>query len=84
MMQDSAGEWGDINGRRGVAFRVGARTGVAADKSLQIWRSDRRDALGRGRFNRAEIESTLEPATRTGSRGRRRLFNVYAIDRLRI
>jgi hypothetical protein len=31
--------------RRGVAFRVRARTGVDADESFLVWRWDRRDAL---------------------------------------
>jgi hypothetical protein len=46
------------NRRRGVAFRVGARTRVDADETLQIWCSDRRDARGWRYVQHAEIGTT--------------------------
>jgi hypothetical protein len=39
-------EWTRKDPRRGVAFRVLARTGVDARETWQVWRFDRRDALG--------------------------------------
>jgi hypothetical protein len=72
------------DGRRCVAFRVIARTRVDAGESLQVWRLDRCDALGWDEILHAGIERTIAPATPKGSRGRSRLFNVWAIDRLRV